>query len=127
MIRDIRAQDEARHWLKRAPLLTVIGAAALAAVAALGTPDIMLIACGLGLGALTLVLAVVSWCWYRFWYSWLLWAVPIAAGSGALLRVFGASGVLSVPSVFLQLMASVAVGFGLLLWLGRSWVQRALS
>ena len=127
MTRDSRAMDEAQHWLKRAPLLTGIGATALAVVAGFGDFAPTLVISGFGLGTVIMILAVASWRWYRFWYSWLLWAFPIAVGCAILLRVFGASGILSFPSVMLQLMASMGTGFALLMWLGRPWVLRALS
>ena len=118
---------EARHWLKQSPVLVVIGAAVLVAVAASGSLAMSLVISGLIVGILTAILAIASWRWYRFWYSWLLWAVPFAAGCATLLEIFATSGILPVHTVLLHIVASVTLGFGLSIWLARSWILRLLT
>ena len=79
---------------------------------------------GVLVGLVAFVCAVVSWRWYHPWFSWLIWAVPAAAGFGVLVAWYGVNGQASIANLFgHSLWSSILVFFGLL-WLLRQKVLR---
>jgi hypothetical protein len=118
--------DGAETLITRVPLALAMALCLLLVVAIYGQLSVPLVLGALVWGGIAFPLVVLSW-HLRSWFSWLVWAVPVAAGAGLLLSEASLGLGLSIPSVMLTTTMAGMFAFFTLLWLFRGWVRRIIS